>query len=131
MANKKRLIDADVTNADSSKTTKIKTNFARIIVGGTTEKPYYNILYFNPTDKEYHIGFGSYCLEYVFKWLAEEFEIEEAPAVDSVEVVRCKDCIHWKHFDHLGCTDFVKVCGLANYMIGENGYCLYGERKVE
>ena len=56
-------------------------------------------------------------------WVVEE------PTVDAVEVVRCKDCKHWKHFKHLGCTDFVKVCGLANYMIGENGYCLYGERK--
>lgn len=55
--------------------------------------------------------------------------IESAPAVDAVEVVRCKECKHWKHITHLGCTDFVKVCGLANYMIGENGHCLYGERK--
>ena len=54
--------------------------------------------------------------------------IDEAPTVDAVPVVRCKDCKHWKHFEHLGCTDFVKVCGLANYMIGKNGYCLYGER---
>ena len=48
---------------------------------------------------------------------------------NTVEVLRCKDCKHWKHFEHIGCTDFVKVCGLANYMIGANGYCLYGERK--
>jgi len=56
--------------------------------------------------------------------------LREIPAADVVEVpCRCKDCKHWKHFDHLGCTDFVKVCGLANYMIGANGYCLYGERR--
>ena len=55
-------------------------------------------------------------------------DIDLIPRVDAVEVVRCKDCKHWKHFKHLGCTDFVKVCGLANYMIGENGYCMYGER---
>lgn len=42
---------------------------------------------------------------------------------------RCKDCKHWKHFAHLGCSDIAKVCMLANYMIGANGYCLYGERK--
>ena len=60
-----------------SKTGKIKTHYAQIIVDGTAEKPYYNILYFDPTDREYHIGFGSYCLEYVFKWLSEEFEIIE------------------------------------------------------
>lgn len=53
---------------------KIKTSFARIVVEGTPEKPYYNIEYFDPMDKEYHIGFGSYYLDNVFNWLAEEFE---------------------------------------------------------
>ena len=49
---------------------------------------------------------------------------------DAVEVpCRCKECKYWKHYDHLGCTEFVKVCTLAYYMIGENGYCLYGERR--
>lgn len=57
---------------------KIKTSFARIVVEGTPEKPYYNIEYFDPTDKEYHIGFGSYYLDNVFNWFAEEFEITES-----------------------------------------------------
>lgn len=57
---------------------KIKTSFARIIVEGTPTKPYYNIEYFDPTDKEYHIGFGSYYLDNVFNWFAEEFEITES-----------------------------------------------------
>ena len=57
---------------------KIKTPFARIIVEGTPAKPYYNIEYFDPTDKEYHIGFGSYYLDNVFNWFAEEFEIIES-----------------------------------------------------
>lgn len=60
---------------------KIKTNFAKIFVSGTPGRPYFNILYFDPANQDYHIGFGSYCLEYVFKWLSEEFEIEDAPAV--------------------------------------------------
>lgn len=52
------------------------------------------------------------------------------PAADVVEVpCRCKDCKHWMDFPNCGCTDFVKVCALAEYMIGANGYCLYGERK--
>lgn len=54
---------------------KRRTHFARIIVEGTAKKPYYNILYFDPTDNEYHIGYGTYSLNYVFKWLKEEFEI--------------------------------------------------------
>lgn len=65
---------------------KIKTQFARIVVGGTPKKPCYNIWYFDPADGKCHIGFGSYCRDNVFRWLAEEFEITE-PATD-VEPVR-------------------------------------------
>lgn len=54
---------------------KIKTHFARIVVCGTEQNPYYNILYYDPADKEYHIGYGSYCISFVRQWLAEEFEI--------------------------------------------------------
>lgn len=70
---------------------KIKTSFAKIFVSGTPDRPYFNILYFDPVDQDYHVGFSSYCLEYVFKWLSDEFEIEDAPAADVVPVVRCKD----------------------------------------
>ena len=66
---------------------KIKTNFAKIFVSGTPDRPYFNILYFDPVDQDYHVGFSSYCLEYVFKWLSEEFEIEDAPAADVAPVV--------------------------------------------
>lgn len=56
--------------------------------------------------------------------------VAKAPAADVVEVpCRCKDCKHWMDFPNCGCTDAVKVCALAEYMIGQNGYCLYGERK--
>ena len=78
-------ISREAASADSDRN-KIKTPFARIVVGGTPEKPYYNIWYFDPTDGECHIGFGSYCLDNVFNWLAEEFEVTE-PATD-VEPVR-------------------------------------------
>ena len=56
---------------------KRRTHFARIIVDGTAKKPYYNILYFDPADNEYHIGYGSRYLRVVFRWLREEFEIVE------------------------------------------------------
>ena len=56
--------------------------------------------------------------------------IDSIPTADVVEVpCRCKDCKHWMDFPNCGCTEFVKVCALAEYMIGQNGYCLYGERK--
>ena len=55
-------------------------------------------------------------------------DIDEAPTVDAVEVVRCKDCKHWLK-DVPGCTDTVGRCEWANYMVGGSGYCVYGERK--
>ena len=59
---------------------KIKTHFAKIVVGGTVEKPCFSIWYFDPADKDYHIGFSSFCLDYVFEWFGEEFEIIPACA---------------------------------------------------
>lgn len=57
-----------------------------------------------------------------------EEQLNFAPTIDAVPVVRCKECKHWRK-DFAGCTEFVGCCDYANYMIGENGYCLYGERK--
>ena len=54
--------------------------------------------------------------------------LNSAPIIDAVPVVRCYECKHWKK-DVEGCTEFVGRCDYANYMIGANGYCLYGERE--
>lgn len=78
-------ISREAASADECKH-KIKTPFAKIIVGGIPKKPCYNIWYFDPADGKCHIGFGSYCLDNVFNWLAEEFEVTE-PRAD-VEPVR-------------------------------------------
>lgn len=83
--NEKRLIDA---TADCfEKVDKIKTHFAKIIAEGTAENPYYSILYYDPTKKEYCIGYSSYSIGNVFNWLSEWFEIVESPEADAVEVV--------------------------------------------
>lgn len=91
-------ISREAASADECKH-KIKTPFARIVVEGIPEKPYYNIWYFNPADGECHIGFGSYCLDNVFNWLAEEFEITE-PRIDVEPVVHGQwigiDSSFWK-----------------------------------
>lgn len=86
-------IERDAASADSDRN-KIKTPFARIVVEGTPGKPYYNIWYFDPANGECHIGFGSYCLDNVFNWFAEEFEITEpyadiAPVVHGRWVAQC------------------------------------------
>ena len=62
---------------DDKQKEKIKTPFAKVIVEGRGANSYFSILYFDPTDKDFHIGYSSYYLNYVFNWLNEEFEIVE------------------------------------------------------
>lgn len=52
---------------------KIKTCFAQIIVEEIAGKPYYSIMYWE--NGEMNIGFSSYELENVRRWLNEEFEV--------------------------------------------------------
>lgn len=46
------------------------------------------------------------------------------------EVVRCKDCKHWKEITN-GNWEHEPYCEWAGWLIGGNGYCVYGERKEE
>lgn len=121
------MLERDMQSADAcNKKDKIKTNFAKIFVSGSAEKPYYNILYFDPVDKNYHVGFGSFYLPYVFKWLSEEFEIEDELTVDAVPVVRCKDC---KYGDYDSKPNGAMVCLRTNdgFWRKETDFCSYGE----
>ena len=54
---------------------KIKVASAEIVVHGTSEKPYYEIRYYDISDGKYHIGYSSYDLSIVFGWFKECFEI--------------------------------------------------------
>ena len=56
---------------------KIKVSNAEIVAHGTKERPYYEIKYFDLSDNEMHIGFGSYKLDIVFGYLEKYFEIVE------------------------------------------------------
>lgn len=54
-------------------------------------------------------------------------EVEAQPTVDAVEVVRCKDCVHFAMF-----KDSVKKVGICKMGYGyciENDFCSFGERK--
>lgn len=53
---------------------------------------------------------------------------ENSTAVDGVKLVRCGNCKHWMK-DVAGCTKNVGRCEFANYFVGFNGYCVYGEGK--
>lgn len=99
-------------------TKKIRTHFARIVVGGTSDKPYYSIIYFDPQDTHFHQGYGSFKLEYVFDWLNENFEITgdsafQSPIVNGV----------WERF-HLGEYDFAfrLRCSNCGNVVHERNY---------
>lgn len=54
---------------------KIKTTFAEIVVHGTNDRPYYEIMYYDMERDVLCIGYSSYYLDIVFKYLENYFEI--------------------------------------------------------
>lgn len=64
---------------------KIKVSRAEIVVHGSKEKPYYEIKYHDLSDGNCHIGYSSYELDYVFRWLEECFELVEENRVSISE----------------------------------------------
>lgn len=102
---------------------KIKTCFAQIIVNNIEDKPYYSIMYWE--NGEMYIGFSSYKLDYVRRWLNEKFEVKRN--VDVVPVVRCKDC---KYLVNATVNDngFL-ICDISDMEITPDDFCSYGERK--
>lgn len=49
-----------------------------------------------------------------------------APCVDAVEVVRCKDCIHYESDGGA-----MMVCNVTDMVCDNGDYCSYGERREE
>ena len=69
-------------------------------------------------------------------------DVRQAPAVDAVEVVRCKDCKYWGDEDGISEKDGIRFarCNIHNHCmhgeyIGwcpkEDDFCSYGERREE
>lgn len=57
------------------KTEKIKVTKLRIIVTGTKEKPYFELMYKEVGKKDYNIGYSSYNLNNVFDQKEKCFEL--------------------------------------------------------
>ena len=56
--------------------------------------------------------------------------IADAPTVDAVEVVRCKDCIHnRKAIDEKGHGIFCSIWGRSWHRVEPDDFCSYGERR--
>ena len=63
--------------------------------------------------------------EYGFKFVPKEF-IDDAPTVDAVPVISCKDCTYWED-----CGEPWGRCESTGAGAHENGYCSGGERQVQ
>ena len=100
---------------------KIKTCFAKIIVNNSEDKPYYSIMYWE--NGEMNIGFSSYKLDYVRRWLNEEFEVKRN--VDVVPVVRCKDCKYAVETR----SSLARFCIFNHMPIRPDDFCSCGEKK--
>lgn len=106
---------------------KIKTCFAQIIVNNSEDKPYYSIMYWE--NGAMNIGFSSYKLDYVRRWLNEEFEVKRN--VDVVPVVRCKDCkwfVDNNGGEWYGCKMFQVVRITPEDAPKPDDFCSYRER---
>jgi hypothetical protein len=124
MATEKRLIDVTEPIAHE----KIKAFDPQIVVSDSPSKPYYSISYYDIAKKEWYIGYSSYDLKNVYKWLFECFEEVEC---DMVEVVRCKDC-RFRKSTFNGDGYFCSVWDTDDYeeaYVKDNDFCSYGERK--
>lgn len=60
--------------------------------------------------------------------------IDDAPEVEAVEVVRCRDCKYWKPSGNkagnsVSDMEYIGGCEFTNYCRRESDFCSYGERK--
>ena len=58
--------------------------------------------------------------------------IQNAPAVDAVEVVRCKDCKRCDGFPKMEIEeDEVGICKVTRMVVFPDFFCNYGERRAD
>jgi len=103
MANEKRLIDANAFQLDPDPNGVMN---GVLIVGGERER----IM--------------------TMAQLALKRMIDNAPTVDAVEVVRCKDCIHW-HEGIAWCDQHSHFDEDEWNMFDADDFCSYGERRTD
>ena len=72
------------------------------------------------------VGYGTY--DY-YGNVIDVLEIaEKLKDHKTLNIVHCKDCKHWGT-GIAGETENVKCCEYGRYMVGMNGYCVYGEKR--
>lgn len=59
--------------------------------------------------------------------------VKNEPTVDAVEVVRCKDCRHWRRLWHNKPDGICRLYDISDgeFSTEENAYCSRGERRKD
>ena len=58
--------------------------------------------------------------------IAYVYALKNLPSVDAVEVLRCKDCKHWKHGNIRP-----NYCEVFEWNNEKSDFCSFGERKTD
>ena len=66
---------SNLCTPEALNTEKIKVTKLRIIVTGTKEKPYFELMYKEVGKEDFNIGYSSYDLNNVFDWKEKCFEL--------------------------------------------------------
>ena len=75
------------------------------------------------------------CSELVYYTKEDAIQCVKAiPAADVVEVVRCRECVHWKPIgskagNSFSDMEYIGGCEFTKYCRRESDFCSYGERK--
>ena len=127
------------TKSAEVKMEKIKAIRPQIIVTGTVDKPYYEILYYDTSDNVWHIGYSSYILANVIKWKEECFEVvgeleDMQPTADVVEVKHGEWLVNeFSYSKFITCSVCNSVIDSSYTNIDENefDYCPYCGAKMD
>lgn len=65
----------ELSTPEVMNTEKIKVTKLRIIVSGTKDKPYFELMYKEVGKEDFNIGYSSYDLSNVFDWKEKCFEL--------------------------------------------------------
>ena len=74
------------------------------------------------------------CIRYRTSLPCNECVVKEAPTVDAVAVVFCRECKHWKPSgskagNSFSDMEYIGGCEFTKYCRRESDFCSYGDRK--
>ena len=74
------------------------------------------------------------CIRYRSSLSCEECVVNDAPTVDAVPVVRCRECKHWKPSgskagNSFSDMEYIGGCEFTKYCRRESDFCSYGEKE--